>query len=155
MSWWRNNTYCSKDRNSFFAEPHWIEDVVMENRLKQVIFIICFERRLSGHHFIHQHPQGPPVHRSSILQLLQDLDSTTWHGSERRTKQQLNNNLHLKTQVHWRSNVCSPLMTNKQEIKCPISLPAHPQISSTAVIEQLKLWINKTRRAKYQEIPNF
>lgn len=72
----RDDTYRSENRNSLFAEPHGVEDIVVENRLKQVVFIIGFERRLSGHHLIHQHPKGPPVHRGSILQLLQDLNST-------------------------------------------------------------------------------
>lgn len=48
----------------------------MENRLEQVVFVIGFKRRLPGHHFIHQHPEGPPVHRGPVLQLLQDLNST-------------------------------------------------------------------------------
>lgn len=81
MSRCRDDTYRSEDGNGFFAEPHRVEDVVMENRLEQVVFIIGFERRLSGHHLIHQHPQGPPVHRGSVLQLLQDLISTTRRGS--------------------------------------------------------------------------
>lgn len=73
-------TYRSEDGDGFFAEPHGVEDVVMENRLEQVVFIIGFERRLSGHHLIHQHPQGPPVHGGSVLQLLQDLISTNMVG---------------------------------------------------------------------------
>lgn len=66
-------TYRSEDRNGFLAEPDGVEDVVMENGLEQIVFVIGLERRLSGHHLVHQDPERPPVHRGAVLQLLQDL----------------------------------------------------------------------------------
>lgn len=62
-----------EDANCFFAEPHWIEHVVVEDGLKQVILIIRFKWWLARHHLVHEHTQGPPVHWWPILQLLQDL----------------------------------------------------------------------------------
>lgn len=70
-----DDTHRSEDGHRLFAEPHRVEDVVVENRLKQVVLVVGLKRRLAGHHLIHQHPEGPPVHRGSVLQLLQDL---TW-----------------------------------------------------------------------------
>lgn len=72
----RTSTYRSEDGHGFFAEPHRIEDVVVEDGLEQVVLVVGLERRLSGHHLVHQHPERPPVHGGSVLQLLQDLVST-------------------------------------------------------------------------------
>lgn len=66
-------TYRSEDRDGFLAEPDRVEDVVVENGLEQIVLVIGLERRLSGHHLVHQHPERPPVHRGAVLQLLQDL----------------------------------------------------------------------------------
>lgn len=66
-------TYRSEDGNGFLAEPDRIEDVVVEDGLEQVVFVVGLERRLSGHHLVHQDPERPPVHGGAVLQLLQDL----------------------------------------------------------------------------------
>lgn len=78
-------THRSKNGHRLLAEPDGIEDVVMENRLKQVVFIIGLEGRLPGHHLVHQHPQSPPVYRGSVLELLQDLKPAKRHNFTRRT----------------------------------------------------------------------
>lgn len=49
----------------------------MQDGLEQVILIVGLERRLAGHHLVHQHPEGPPVHRGPVFQLLQDLNNTS------------------------------------------------------------------------------
>lgn len=76
------DTYRFKNADGLFAEPHGIQDVIMENRLKKVILIISFKRRLASHHLIHQHTQSPPVHRRAVLKLLQDLRTTKLHKSK-------------------------------------------------------------------------
>lgn len=65
--------YRFEDANCLFAEPHWIEHIIVEDGLEQVIFIISLKWWLACHHLVHEHTQGPPVHRWAILQLLQDL----------------------------------------------------------------------------------
>lgn len=71
------NTHRSEDGHGLFAEPHRVEDVVMQDGLKQVILVVSLERWLAGHHLVHQHPKGPPVYRGSVLELLQDLNDTS------------------------------------------------------------------------------
>lgn len=66
-------THRFENGNSLLAEPDRIEDVIMEDRLKKVVFVISFKGRLARHHLIHQYPQGPPVHRRAVIQLLKDL----------------------------------------------------------------------------------
>jgi len=60
-------------RNRFFCQPHWIQNVIVKNGLKKIVFTVCLKRRLAGHHFVHKHAKSPPVNGSVILQLLQDL----------------------------------------------------------------------------------
>lgn len=48
--------------DGLLAEPDGIEDVVMENRLKQIVLTVGLKGRLSGHHLVQQYSQGPPVH---------------------------------------------------------------------------------------------
>lgn len=101
-------TYCSEYGHGLLAEPHRVENIVVENRFKQVVFIIRFERRLPGHHLVHQHPQSPPVHGGSVLQLLEDLVTTTRLGSTNRTKALVRkhfSDMHLLTHKH----VCSSM----------------------------------------------
>jgi len=62
-----------EDGHGLLAEPDGEEDVVVEDGLKQVVFVVGFEWRLTRHHLVHQHPQGPPVHRRAVIQLLKDL----------------------------------------------------------------------------------
>ena len=64
-----------QDGNCLFAQPDWVQDIVMENGLEKIVFIVCFKRRLASHHLVHQHSEGPPVHAGSVVQLLQDLGS--------------------------------------------------------------------------------
>lgn len=60
--WGRVRTHGFQDADGLLAEPHRVEHVVVEDGLEQVILIVSLERGLPSHHFIHQHPQGPPVH---------------------------------------------------------------------------------------------
>ena len=55
------------------GEPDWVEDVVVEDALKEVVLVVGLEGRLPRHHLVHQHAQRPPVHRRTVVQLLQDL----------------------------------------------------------------------------------
>lgn len=55
-------THCLQDADGLLAQPDWVEHVIMEDGLKQVVLIVGFEGGLPSHHLIHQHPQGPPVH---------------------------------------------------------------------------------------------
>lgn len=71
----------------------------MENGLKQVVLVVGLERGLSGHHLVHQHAQGPPVHGGSVLQLLQDLDAAARPRSTRRPDRQLATSAHLRGDV--------------------------------------------------------
>lgn len=69
------STHSFQDADGLLAEPDWVEHVIVEDGLKQVVLVVSLEGGLPGHHLIHQHPQGPPVHGGAILQLLQDLRS--------------------------------------------------------------------------------
>ena len=55
------------------GEPDWVEDVVVEDALEEVVLVVGLEWRLPGHHLVHEHAQRPPVHRRAVVQLLQDL----------------------------------------------------------------------------------
>jgi len=62
-----------QDSNCFFAKPNGEKNIILQDRLKQVIFAVGFEWRLSGQHFIDQNTKRPPVDRNIIRQLFQDL----------------------------------------------------------------------------------
>lgn len=66
-------THSFQDADGLLTEPDRVEHVIMEDGLKQVILVVGLEGGLPSHHLVHQNPQGPPVHRGAILQLLQDL----------------------------------------------------------------------------------
>lgn len=72
-----NRILCSiypfEDGDGLFREPDWVEDVVMQDRFEEVVFVVRLERWLAGHHFVHEHSKGPPVDGSAVGQLLQDL----------------------------------------------------------------------------------
>lgn len=51
---WQTDRF--KNGHSLLAEPDGVEDVVMEDGLKEVIFVVCFKWWLACHHLIHQHP---------------------------------------------------------------------------------------------------
>lgn len=51
-----------KNGHGLLAKPDRIEDVVVEDGLEKIVFVIGFKRRLACHHLVHQHPQSPPVH---------------------------------------------------------------------------------------------
>lgn len=70
-------TYSFQNADGFFTEPHGIKDVIVEDGLKQIILIVSFKRRLTGHHLVHQNTQSPPIHWWAVLQLLQDLETKT------------------------------------------------------------------------------
>jgi len=73
-------TYGSEDGHGLLAEPHGVQDVVVQDGLEQVVLVVSLERRLARHHLIHQHAQRPPVHRRPVLQLLQDLHRERGEG---------------------------------------------------------------------------
>ena len=50
-----------EDGDGLLGEPHRVEDVVVQDRLEEVVLVVGLERRLAGHHFVHQHPQRPPA----------------------------------------------------------------------------------------------
>ena len=49
-----------QDGDGLLAEPDWVEDVVVENRLEEVVLVVRLKRRLASHHLIHQHAKSPP-----------------------------------------------------------------------------------------------
>lgn len=88
------------DSNSFFGHGFRVRDVMLHDRLEQLVFVFPVERRLRGHkcasslfvccldrlsnygdldthlsseHFIEQNPKGPPVHRLPIGLIGDDL----------------------------------------------------------------------------------
>lgn len=69
----RGRTHSFQDADGLLAEPDRVEHVVVKDGLEQVVLVVSLEGGLPSHHLVHQHPQGPPVHRGAILQLLQDL----------------------------------------------------------------------------------
>lgn len=67
-------TYSFQNADGFFTEPHGIKHVIVEDGLKKIILVVSLKRRLTGHHFIHENAQSPPIYRRAVLQLLQDLN---------------------------------------------------------------------------------
>lgn len=47
----RHETF--QNANGIFAQPNRIQDIVVQDRLEQIVFVVRFERRLAGHHFVH------------------------------------------------------------------------------------------------------
>ena len=62
-----------QNEHSLSAQPHRIENVIVQNRLEQIILVLRLEWRLTGQHFVHEHTKCPPVHGRSIVELLQDF----------------------------------------------------------------------------------
>eukprot|EP00038_Savillea_parva_P009074 m.181047 g.181047 ORF g.181047 m.181047 type:complete len:648 (+) comp15157_c0_seq1:89-2032(+) len=63
----------TQNSNRYFCQPHWKQDIVVQNGFKEIVFSICLKRRLSRQHLVHQDTQGPPVHRRAIHLLLENL----------------------------------------------------------------------------------
>lgn len=51
----RVRTHGFQDADGLLAEPDWVEYVIMEDGLKQIVLIVSFERGLPSHHLVHQH----------------------------------------------------------------------------------------------------
>lgn len=62
-----------ENANPLLAQPDGIQHVVVQDRLKQIVFVVCLEWRLPRHHLIHQHTECPPVNARAVLELLQDF----------------------------------------------------------------------------------
>uniref|UniRef100_A0A182MDE0 Uncharacterized protein n=1 Tax=Anopheles culicifacies TaxID=139723 RepID=A0A182MDE0_9DIPT len=62
-----------QNRNCFSGKPNWIQHVIAQDRLEQIILIVRFKRWLTGHHFVHQYTKCPPVDRGPVIELLQNL----------------------------------------------------------------------------------
>lgn len=67
------STHSFEDADGLLAEPDRVQHVIVQDGLKQVVLIVGFKRGLPGHHLVHQHAEGPPVHGGTVLQFLQDL----------------------------------------------------------------------------------
>ena len=65
--------YPLENRDRFFREPNGIEDVVVQDRFEKIVLVVRLERRLTGHHLVHEHAERPPVDGGAVRQLLQDL----------------------------------------------------------------------------------
>jgi hypothetical protein len=70
------STYAFQYGDCFLGEPDGIEDIVVEDGLEEVVLVVGLERRLPGHHFVHQHAQSPPVDTRAVIQLLKNLKKT-------------------------------------------------------------------------------
>lgn len=66
-------TYSSEYVHCLCAEPRRINNLFIEDGLKEVIFIFSLEGGVSWQHLIQQHPESPPINRGPIQHLLQDL----------------------------------------------------------------------------------
>ena len=62
-----------EDGDGVLAQPDRIEHLVVQDGLEEVVLVVGLERRLTGHHLVHEHAQRPPVHAEAVVELLQDL----------------------------------------------------------------------------------
>lgn len=58
-------------------------DVLHQDELKQLLMVLVVERQPATHHLIGHHTQTPPVHRPTVVVVLQDL----WGGEGRRSEE--------------------------------------------------------------------
>ena len=62
--------YAFEDGDGLLAQPDRVEHFVVQDGLEQVVLVVGLERRLAGHHLVHEHAQRPPVHAEAVVQLL-------------------------------------------------------------------------------------
>eukprot|EP00042_Codosiga_hollandica_P054914 m.755144 g.755144 ORF g.755144 m.755144 type:complete len:424 (+) comp59009_c0_seq1:1115-2386(+) len=63
------------DCHRITREPGGVGHILVKNHVKEIVFIVGFEGRLSGKHLVHEHAQGPPVHTGAVRLFLDDLRS--------------------------------------------------------------------------------
>jgi len=66
-------TYLLQNRDGIARHVDGIQNLVLQNSLKDFIFVVSTEGRLSQQHFVNQHAKGPPIHCATILLLAQNL----------------------------------------------------------------------------------
>ena len=49
-----------QDGDGLLTQPDRVEDVVVEDRLKEVVLVVRLKWRLASHHLVHQHAKSPP-----------------------------------------------------------------------------------------------
>lgn len=50
-------------------------DLLHEDQLKETLVVLVVEGQPAAHHLVHDHAQPPPVHRSTVVVVLQHLTS--------------------------------------------------------------------------------
>ena len=50
-------------------------DVLHEDELEQLLVVLVVEGKSAAHHLVRHHAQTPPVHRPTVVVVLQDLRS--------------------------------------------------------------------------------
>lgn len=48
-------------------------DLLQEDQLKETLVVLVVEGQPAAHHLVHDHAQTPPVHRSTVVVVLQHL----------------------------------------------------------------------------------
>lgn len=62
-----------EDRNRVSRHVDRIQRLVRKNRVVDLIFILTAERRLLKEHLVDQHTERPPVHRTSVSLIQENL----------------------------------------------------------------------------------
>lgn len=54
-------------------DPSGVMRRVIADAMEKVVFIVAVERRLTNKHLIEKHSKGPPIHRTVVLEALENL----------------------------------------------------------------------------------
>jgi len=69
--------YLFNEALGLLGDPARVVGGVRPDGLKQLVLVVALEGRLADEHLVHQHAEGPPVHREGVLLSEEDLRGET------------------------------------------------------------------------------
>ena len=65
--------YLLKDRHGIPRHGDWVERLVFKDSVENLVFIIAAEGGLPEKHLIHQYAERPPINRTTVTLLKENL----------------------------------------------------------------------------------
>lgn len=70
-----NGTHLLQYGNSVSWHGDRIQGFVLEDSVENFVLVVATERRLSEKHLVYKHAESPPIDRSTVLLLEEDLQT--------------------------------------------------------------------------------
>lgn len=77
------NKQSTKELLRFSAELAGIANLATHNELKEFLVILRVERKTTAHHLVHDDADAPPVNRTTVVIVLENLECAKCHKNKK------------------------------------------------------------------------